>query len=84
MQYNWRIAETIEKVIEEGKKIIESHDVCKAGCWVNKSKFLMNLNWDIILRYQGSREDTISKLLDDLANITIEVLEVDCKCNRIR
>lgn len=81
MPYDWRIVNTIQKVIDEGKDIISTNNTCEAKCWIVKSKFLMDLNWDIILRYQGSRDDSISKLLDELANITIEVLGVDCECS---
>jgi hypothetical protein len=83
MQYDWRIVDTIKKVVDEGKEIVATNNTCEAKCWVAKSKFLMGLNWDIILRYQGSREDNISKLLDELASTTIEVLGVDCECNYI-
>lgn len=84
MRYDWRIVETIENLIKEGEDIIQTHNSCKAECWVRKSKFLMDSNWDIILRYQGSRGDNISRLMDELANVTMGVMDVTCECEYMR
>lgn len=74
------LIEHMQRVIEEGERIKESRDACSAECWLEKSKYLMSLNWNMVLQYQGSREKQISQLLDELSSVSIDVMDVVCTC----
>lgn len=80
VRIDWGIFDNIVKTIEEGEEIIKSKDTCKAGCWIEKSNYLMSLNWDVILKYQAMRDRDIARILDDLANVTLGVMDTACRC----
>jgi hypothetical protein len=40
----------------------------------------MSLNWDEINKAQPLRGINIARALDDLANVTLEVMDTMCKC----
>lgn len=74
------IIREIADLIEEGEKIIKNGDTCEAVCWLDKSEYIMSLNWDVILTYQGMRLHDIARLLDGLAIVTLKVMDTRCSC----